>query len=222
MKANCKSMVVAGGTLATAWLLLAAATTAQAVPLGPEYTINATVTPLGGDAYRFQYDITNNTQQVGSAQTGLDGFFVELPPSSSVSDVVVPAPFYGSPGYWAASLGSPFAYTVPEITPDPNTQWQKYWGANPASVYPIGSTASFSFVADNVTVGAARSVAVTYWAFETPLTPLYFTSTHGHYTGYSTMLLGPTEIPEPATLGLLAMGGLAMLRRRRRSRQERE
>lgn len=69
-----------------------------AVPIDNHYTVGATVTPVGGNSYKYFYDVAN-LGQGGGAPHGLDGFFIQVPHSATLSDLTDPVSW--SPrGWW--------------------------------------------------------------------------------------------------------------------------
>lgn len=194
---------------------------AFAIPLGSEYSISVTTTQLDTNSYIFQYDVTNNNQQVGATWTGLDGFHIQVPESATISNITNPDSYrqrYG--GYWGNGTSSALtvgnAIEAPLVT---ENQWLWWWGYDPASVYPAGTTATFSFQADGVSLGTSSSVQTTFWYFETPSVSYWTSSSGGHYTFFSTTLISPVAaapVPEPSTILLLGAGMAGFLAIRRR------
>ncbi|MBI5789331.1 MAG: PEP-CTERM sorting domain-containing protein [Candidatus Schekmanbacteria bacterium] len=204
------------GFLIAAIVGLMSASPISAAPLAGEYTVNVNTMQLDADSWSFTYNVSNNNQQVPGTRTGLDGFYVAVPDSATISNVISPAPYWGG-GYWGNALetGSPVA--TPEATLPANYSWLRWWGYDPASVYPAGSTATFGFQADNVKVGTNTGALVSYWGWYTPPTNNYVTYPAGRYSGYTTELIGPIPTPEPASMLLLGSGLVSLIGLRRKS-----
>jgi len=188
-----------------------------AVSLTGEYSVNVTTTQLNVDSYLFQYDVTNNNQGSGATYVGLDGFYIQVPNSATISNVTNPAS-YSPGGWWSNNINTDSSIIgAPEAPLLAGNSWLVWWGSWPASVYPAGTTASFSFQADGVALGTANSLQVTYWHYETPTSP-YWTPTSGaNYSTFSTALISPvTTVPLPSALLLFATGIAGMLRLRKK------
>jgi len=126
-------------------MLLSHSVTAFASSLNGEYTVDSNVQKLGSHSYKFTYNVTNNNQGVsGQTERGLDGFAIMVPKSAVISNISLPSS-YAPGGQWISKIEDSsdvsFGYN-----------WLSMWGATGASVYPIGSTATFSFRADNIDV----------------------------------------------------------------------
>jgi len=187
--------------LTAIFAMMLMSTHAAAIPLAEEYSITASATQVGVDSYVFRYDVTNNNQQVGSTQTGLDGFYVQVPNSATVSNITDPPPYFGGNGFWDHGYHSGGQiFNAPEAPLNNGYSWLWWWGRDSSSVYPIGSTAQFSFQADAVGVGTASAVSVTFWGTNTPLSPCVdpVDPWGWCYSAFSTDLISPI-----ATSGLL-------------------
>jgi len=171
--------------------------------LDDEYSISFAAEQVDPDSWVLTYEVENNNQQVGTSMTGLDGFSVKLPDSAEISNITVPDPYNGPPGYWTWKIMS--------------DGWLFWWGGYDESVYPIGSSAVFSFQADGVSLGAVSGAVTTYWDEYTPSYPYWTLPPYGNYTDFSTTLTGPVSLhtPVPNGVWLLASGliGLVGIRR---------
>ena len=218
----------AGPWVAAAVLGTLAANASAQLPLGAEYTLTSSSTPITG-GYRFDFHVTNVNQALGPKE-GLDGFYVSIPKNATISNVVAPPAYYGAPGYWSTSF-PPMAGAKAATE-----EWLQYWGNNPESVYPIGTTANFSYETDSFTSPTIDLLLVTYWDKSAPQVEHVTTNIGMSYTVYATDIPSPDQptnppvdpppvdpppvtplnTPEPTTLALLAAGGSALLLRRRR------
>ncbi len=190
------------GILALSCLLLGFTQGASATSWSGHYDVAVTVTNLGGNSWNFDYAVSNLAD--GTGYQGLDGFYIQVPTTASLSNIVDPNPSAGSPGYWGHALTTGDPDWGSGAVLKSGYQWLQWWGFEAQSVYPTGTTASphFSFDASGVSVGSNPAAIVTYWS-------------GGSYTGYDDELVGP--VPLPGTLALLGPGllGLAVFGRRR-------
>ena len=130
-------------------ILVLISNNAFAVVLASEYGIATTITAIGPNSWAFNYAVTNINQQVGG-QTGLDGFYIQVPSSANITNLVVPSSY--SPGGWwetdissdSSPLGS-IGGNAPEAVLQSGNVWLTWWGMEAASVYPIGTTVNFGF-----------------------------------------------------------------------------
>lgn len=195
--------------------LLGYAVSALAVTLNDEYSISSQITQISLNSYSFDYFVTNNNQSVNSSiqPVGLDGFSVAIPDSALISNITNPPLFTnvyaGGPSFWESSIA-----TVN------NTRYIDWFGFEWNSIYPVGTTAHFSFVANNVDVGTVPANVITFWNTN----PIGELSPNGaYYTTYQTSFLGPVAIPsavpEPSTLLLFSTGAfvVGLMRRRKRA-----
>ena len=147
------------------------------------YFITAEVTNLGTNSWNFEYEVTNNNQGQGPL-VGLDGFAIQVPTTAVISNITYPSSYLAG-GYWAGMPSINFAAYLGSLAPLKNGyQWFGWWGYDPASVYPVGTTALFSFQINGVTVTTSPDATVTFWG---PYT----------YTAYQAYLLGPGALAVP-------------------------
>lgn len=185
----------------------------QAAPLSGEYSVTASATNISGNQWQFDYSVTNLTQGTPGSYLGFDGFALFIPETATVVSVTTPAPYTGAPGYWGfTDLGTSPAFSGYTVG-----QW---WGYNVESVYEVGSTATFSIVLDNVSVGTNAYALTTYWGFTSPTASEYWTNPYGNYTTYLTTLVAPVAaVPEPESFAMLLIGLtlIGLMARRRKS-----
>lgn len=177
---------------------------ANAVALDGEYQVNVNVIAHGVSSYTFEYAVTNVNQQIDSGiqPVGLNGFYVSIPASATITDITNPPVYtntWPQPSYWTSS-----------ITIVDNQTYIQWWGIEWNSVYPASSTAHFSFTADNVNVGSVGVNIVTFWNANPVPPPAYFAS-GAYYTNYETALVGAVAVPEPASAVLFGAGVLSIL-----------
>jgi len=189
-----------------------------ALTLANEYEVTASAVNVASNTWQFTYHVTNVNQGVPGYPFGLDGFAIQVPDSAAVEGWTVPPSYAGSSGYW--DVYPPAATIMEGIEPDPGYQWMLWWGFHTPSVYPPGTTATFTVTLSNVSVGSNDAGLVTYWGGHIPQVE-YYTSSGDNYTTYLTELPSPvsavTAIPEPSALVLVATGlaGLLGIARRR-------
>ncbi len=178
--------------------------------LNGEYSVEASAANISGNSWRFTYKITNINQGVSSSY-GLDGFAIQIPNSATVTSYTVPAPYWGAPGYWSAreAADSGELLELGDAPSDPGYHWMLWSGFHQPSVYPIGSTATFSVTLDNVSVGTNEAGLVTFWATYKP--PIYYITLSGaNYTPYLTNLPSPVAFvsitPSSHDFGIKAIG----------------
>ncbi len=185
---------------------VASAATITYIPLTNQYNVAFTPVALSGGSYKYTFQITNLTQNLGS-QTGLDGFFIAVPHGATVSSVVSPPPYTSGSWTWSQS----------QDPADPTEDLIKFWGNSPQSVYPLHTIATFSLVTNSIIASDEPINLVSFWGSAAP-NVAYTHTTNGNYSYYSSAVAAPVSAPEPASLGLLGLGGFALLAARRRRR----
>jgi hypothetical protein len=168
---------------------------AQATLWTGHYEVDATVTSLGENSYHFDYAVTNLDQQGGN-HWGLDGFYVQVPVNAILANFTDPAPGSGS-GVWVHTLEPVFLpdhYGSTATLVSSDYQWLQWWGNELGSVYPVGTTAHFSFDASGVGLTLNQGTVVTNMEVEP------------WYAGFEGSIQGPASVPLPGTSLLLGSG----------------
>ena len=215
-----KTIQLSIAALALAFSGAASATT----DLNGQYKVSSFANQIDTNEYTFTYVVKNLTQGTGS-ETGLDGFTIYVPDSAIIESTTHPLPATGaehSPGYWSEgasttglnlmgdgsqNLGVPAGYTA-----------YTWWGQDPASVYGVGKTASFSITLDNVAVGTNTVGVSTYLATGTIAGQAFASNQYGNYSTFTTNAVSAiAAVPEPETYAMLLAGlGLVGFVARRR------
>ena len=133
-----------------------------------------------------------------------------VPLAATISNIQAPDPYINTPNaYWI----SYYELSWPPID-ETTYKWLKFWGADPSSVYPVGTSAVFSFDADDVQVGTNQGYVVTYFYEDAK----QYSDPNYWYHSYFTQITGPmpAPVPEPTTILLIGSGiiGLAGVRKR--------
>lgn len=161
------------------------------------FSASVTATSLGPGSWLFEFDVTN-TQSPQVLHGNLDGFFIQLPQSGTIANSTVP----GADWTFGITAASGWPNAGIEAVSLPEYEWRVWWGQTPQSTFGAGLTAHFTLEMDNVNVGQTQVVLVNYVSGNYQYTDPLF-------------ILAPVEIPEPATLSLLAIGACLPLFRRR-------
>ena len=189
--------------MALSAILLAAGSGAWAIPLTTQYTVASTVTDLLGGNYQYSYQVTNENQT-----QGLDVFLIQVPENANIPEIFITNPAsLGPPGYWSHYFTDTLdtRYNT-SATLKPGYTWLEWDGNDPSSVYPVGTSASFSFQA-NAPPGLSEGIVVTYLG------------SANSYQGFEGIMTSPVPLPPSMLLlgsGLLGLVGLGW----RRSRKE--
>ncbi len=128
------------------------------------YAVNSHVETVAG-TNRYTWTVYNQDQS-----WGLDGFAIEVPAQTRVLAHTIPAPYSNPDGnaYWImeerheASV-DPHDRRVNVPAPKPGNKLLIWWGEQSPSVYPPGTTLTFSLTTDDtVAPGAVGASVVTY------------------------------------------------------------
>src|SRR5258708_6012814 len=129
-----------------------------------DYTINSQVESAAG-INRYTWTVQNQGES-----WGLDFFAIEVPAATQVLDFTVPQPFSNPDriAYWIMEQKyeawvDPHDGRVIVPVPRPRWKWLMWQGEQSSSVYPSGSTVSFSLVTDAAAKpGLVPGLTVTY------------------------------------------------------------
>ncbi len=171
------SAAASAGRLAAAICLLVGGVSCWA-----GYIVDSRVETAAGTNY-YSWTVYNEDQS-----WGLDGFAIEVPVQTRVLAHTLPAP-HANPdrnAYWVMeeryeACVDPHDGKVSIPAPRPGMKWLWWWGMESPSVYPPGTTVTFSVATDSlVGPGVATASAVTY----TPQNnPHYYVSWQGQVVG---------------------------------------
>ena len=208
-------------TAAIALALLSGAAGATETLAG-QYGLSATATHVSGNTYTFDYDVANIDQYTGG-RTGFDGFTILVPDSAIYVSSTAPAPYYGQPGFWSQSTGAQLDLMgngSQNVVAPAGYHVYTWWGQDPSSVYPSGSSAHFSITLDNVAAGSNTVGMSSYFGWSTPSGQSYVSNQYGNYTTFVAQAASPmAAVPEPETYAMLVagLGLLGFMARRRKA-----
>ena len=159
------------------------------------YTVNGKVEPAEG-GYRYTWTVHNQDQS-----QGLVVFVIEVPVQARVLAWSVPPPYSnpeGSRAQWVfhesyEAQVDPNDNQAWLSAPPAGKKWLRWAGQQPPSVYPSGTTVTFSLTTDSaIKPGVVRGVTTTY----TPEnTPHYYAPFHGNILGPSGATFEPNALP---------------------------
>jgi hypothetical protein len=195
-------------TFVIAAALTLSGTANATISLTNEYSVTSFASDLGANQWKFDYAVTNNNQGNGD-YTGLDGFTIFIPQSAVVVTSTSPAPYNGAPGFWYSFVGNGLnlaGNNSQNLSTPAGYNSFTWWGADPHSVYALGSTAYFSITLGNVSAGTNTIGLTTYFGSMTPAQE-YTTNQWGNYSTITTNLTSPVAtVPEPETYAMLLAG----------------
>jgi len=156
-----------------------------------EYQIKANVAETSTGGIQYSWTVSNKGEK-----RGLDMFAIEVPAALRIVAFTVPPP-YSNPdrtAYWIVEqryevLKDPHDDSVVLPAAQPGRKWLRWCGMQSPSVYPPGSSATFSITTDSlVTSGKVRGYAVTY----TPRNNPHF------YAPFPEEIIGPSGVSDDA------------------------
>jgi len=168
--------------------------------LNGQYSIDAETTYLGNNSWQFSYTITNLTEAgiytyeyplpewcKGVDMTGMVNFFLMIPKESKIINLILPEPY--TPGPYPPDSENAGWY-VEFHSIDANYAWIHLWSWGPLPIYPQGESLTFSFQADDVSVGENEARMSTYFLdrYVRGLPPNLW------YESYFTSLTGPIPL----------------------------
>lgn len=187
-----------------------AAITCLAASAIAQFDVNASFQETA-NSYIYTYRVTNiGPVQPPEIHKGLCGYFLAVPTTTRIVGFTCPPPGMGY-GHWD-NLNPDNNWNVLDAAP-PNYRWFGYWGTDWGSIYPPGTTAVFTLETEKNTIpGSTPGWEVTFWG------EWASQNNNNFYSGTRIATLGPTlPVPEPATISALALGLLAIVRKRRSS-----
>lgn len=140
------------------------------------------------DRYHYTWVVYNQDQSFG-----LDGFIIEIPAETRVLSHTVPRPYSDTDGHARWTLNETLEAQVclqdgqtwlPAARP--GKKWLKWWGEQPASVYPAGTAVAFSITTD--TTVAPGPVQGTSTTFTPDNNPHFYFALHGGVMGPSAVM----------------------------------
>jgi hypothetical protein len=159
------------------------------------YNVSGKVEPVEG-GYRYTWTVHNQDQS-----QGLDVFVIEVPVEARVLTYSVPPPYSnpeGSEAQWVfhesqEAQVDPHNNQAWLAAPATGKKWLRWVGQQPPSVYPAGTTVTFSLTTDSaIKPGAVRGVATTYTPQDDPQ---YYVAFHGRILGPSGTIFEPSALP---------------------------
>ncbi len=155
------------------------------------YSVHTTVETAGGKNL-YTWTVYNQDQA-----TGLDAFMMEVPVETQVLAYTVPPPYSNEGGiaHWIMGERHKEAHDPHDgrmiyPAPKPGMKWLAWWGVQPPSVYPAGTSATFTLTTDaSVEPATVNGLTVTYTPQDNPH---FYQPWNGSITGPGIVRAGST------------------------------